>query len=279
MKPLNLAIPTGTGQHFLSANLVLNSQPVQTMAIVSQKPLPDIPETAQLTNLSVEARAHLFKFVRHALSEDVHPSFSGAQQEAWAMILANACIELSDCVANEEWLLGARKSRKDAPKVSPNDTKAKEKGNVGSAKGTNARGSKVQAQVESSEAQGQEETQSRTSSRSARTGHITDNPNLALNQLRALVSQPRSSSSPSSASHLLLSVAPFGCQTPTEDSGFDIVPVNPGCTFKADVFTLPDANFEALGVHKVIICGLDEWGGWYPSALLLFHLLMLLFYR
>lgn len=48
--------------------------------------------------------------------------------------------------------------------------------------------------------------------------------------------------------HLLLCVAPLGSRhpVPTEDSGFDLIPANIGCTFASGIFSPPDADSTTI---------------------------------
>jgi len=232
------------------------------MALIVQKPLPDIPELSRLTSLSVDARDHLAKFLRYLLAEEGQSSFSDSQREVWALALEGAHNEIGDCIGTAEWFVGAknrsrwRKSRKDEQESVKLD-----KGGAKSAKGKNGLAGKAQTQAGTSERKKQEMSQSHSSTRSTRTGNTVDNQGSTLDQLRVLVSKATPVPYPSPpAAHLLLSVAPRENQTPTEDSGFDIVPVNPGCVFKANAFLLPDASSEEQG--KSVLYGLDEWDGW-----------------
>jgi 1-phosphatidylinositol-3-phosphate 5-kinase len=85
---------------------------------------------------------------------------------------------------------------------------------------------------------------------------------LALQQIREIASQPTPSTSFPAAKHLLLCVAPLNSRSalPAEDSGFDLIPDNVGCTFTAGIFSLPEDNSHDANADN-IICGLNEWDG------------------
>ena len=86
------------------------------------KPLPDLPLSKSLkgtkhiqpsvnwATLSVDARAHLRKFILHALEEagDVVPD---DEREEWAGAVEHALTELGERILLGGWLVGIRRAR------------------------------------------------------------------------------------------------------------------------------------------------------------------------
>ena len=239
------------------------------MAATTQKPLPAIPEapvTSPYAVLTIEARAHLSKFIRHILAEDEQTSILDPQRDAWARVLEGALDELSESISKGDCLSRLKRarelmdSRRDSVKASQG-TEA-DKSSLASANGSKRRGHSVDDKH--SEHTGDSHLASTHSTKSAGSADRT----LALDQLRILLSQPASDSAAESsnhpASHLLLSVAAFKIASARDDNGVHVIAANPGCTFEAGKFILPSANTDESVGDGVVLFGIDEWDGQHP---------------
>ncbi|KAJ7078985.1 hypothetical protein C8R43DRAFT_910254 [Mycena crocata] len=184
---------------------------------------PTTPAVQNLTTLSIEARAHRGRFIRHILSDA-----ELEDGEGWACALEDALDGMSDAVARGKWLAGVKRGRRrrqiDAPRNSL-------------------------------------PTLSRThTDTSGDAESVTfPAPPDALTQLRELAGQSILPSRSPVPKHLLLCVAPLGSRIaaplPSEDSGFSIVPANVGCVFTPSVFAFPESDADSTS----ILYGLAEW--------------------
>ncbi|KAJ6632234.1 hypothetical protein B0H10DRAFT_2206622 [Mycena sp. CBHHK59/15] len=205
--------------------------------MANPKPLPAIPVVAtvpKLTTLSVEARGHRGRIIRHILSETQLDKDS----ELWASALEDALDELGDSVARGRWLAGVKRGRR--ARVGPHARKPMSR---------TATMSSYDGSVS--------EVSDPTSDHASFPSSPGDE---ALRQIRELAAKPTIPSSKPYPKHLLLCVAPLGSRIalPSEDSGFDIIPSNIGCTFKAAVFSLPADDSDE---PSSILYGLAEWDG------------------
>jgi hypothetical protein len=234
------------------------------MESTSQKPLPDLPDVSLVINLSIDARAHLSKFIRFGLAEESQSAFSDTQREAWALALESVHGELGDFIAAGDWMAGAKKRaqlkklQKDASEVGK---KKQDKGTAGQSKGKSPSNGKSEVKVAEPEHSEREDGRSRDNTQSTRSDNADDHLGRSLNELRGLLSKAASQPSATSATHVLLSVALRESGTPTEDSGFDVIPPNPSCQFKPDSFTLPQDGPGVKNLNRVVLYGLDEWEG------------------
>lgn len=203
--------------------------------MTDHKPLPAIPAVVtvpNLTTLSIEARGHRGRFIRHILADAELDDTA----EVWASALEDALDTLGDAVGRGRWLAGVKRGRRErvdhiAPARKP---------------------------------------MTRTDTMASQQSHVSEQPadsvvsfpqspdEEALRQIRELASQPMLPSPKLEPKHLLVCVAPLGSRVvvPNEDSGFDLIPANVGCVFKPGAFSLPEDNSDE---PLSILYGLAEW--------------------
>jgi 1-phosphatidylinositol-3-phosphate 5-kinase len=229
------------------------------MASTNHKPLPSIPRRAEvsqtLTNLTIEGREHLGRLILSALAEEDQPFLSDGGRESWAYALESALDVLSDNLARGGWLAGlkrarmARKAKRvDVSKKSGVNNVKKELEDAGKSSGKEKGGISEGAPLRHDK-----ELPKKPSSLA--TEQQADASDLALQQILDLAARPAIPTPKPSAKHLLLCLLPVQ----TEDSGFDLVPHDMGCTFSPGLFPLPDSDKAETG----ILFGLDEWDGLY----------------
>lgn len=75
------------------------------------KPLPAIPKLAiGATTLSVGARAHRSRLIRHILSQTQEPGIE-SRRDGWAYVLEEVLDDLGDAMARGEWFSGVKQRR------------------------------------------------------------------------------------------------------------------------------------------------------------------------
>ncbi|KAF7358551.1 hypothetical protein MVEN_00906500 [Mycena venus] len=213
-------------------------------AMADHKPLPAIPAIPQvayvpnLTTLSVDAREHRARFIRHILSE----SDLDDGEDSWAVALEDALDSLSDAVSRGRWLAGVKRghaTRRREPQQRPRQSLSR----------TDTMSSSASSALQS--IMSEETAESIVA--------FPQSPSVdALRQIRALAAQPAPPNSKPEPKHLLLCMAPLGSRIaiPNEDSSFDLIPANIGCVFKAAVFSLPEDDSDE---PSSILYGLAEW--------------------
>ncbi|KAF9456920.1 hypothetical protein BDZ94DRAFT_1326638 [Collybia nuda] len=203
--------------------------------MVDNKPLPPVP--INLTTLTIDARAHRARLIRHLLSEACDPGLE-SRREGWAAVLEEALDELGRRVSKDDWLNGIRKARQ-ARRV----TRQRQKGFGETAKLQDA------AQAKNAKRQGDEGVESIEPSKdgSFEVLPAVENPRQSLSKPTQLKNER----------HVLLCVTPLGSRlpVPSEDSGFDLVPANIGCTFASGTFSLQDTEYES----NTILYGNSQW--------------------
>lgn len=211
---------------------------------MDSKPLPAIPTSLQATKLSVGAREHRGRFIRHILTEGQASSL-----ENWACALEDSLDQLGDSIDRGGWLSGLKRARI-AGKGKFNAVKL-QKPSAEDAKVDTGKG-KGRLSVSGSFSS-HEQQDSMVSS----TEEVDKVPQI-LEQIRSLVSQPIIPSPTPTPKHLLLCLKPLGSRIalPAEDSGFDLIPANVGCMFTAGTFVLPEGPEDAAS-H--FLCGFNEW--------------------
>ncbi|KAJ7127895.1 hypothetical protein C8R44DRAFT_873667 [Mycena epipterygia] len=208
--------------------------------MANHKPLPAVPSVAtvaNLTTLSVEAREHRGRFIRHILS-DVE-----LDEELWATALEDALDALGDAVARGRWLAGVKRGRRAPVEQPPRKTISRTDTMASSLSDASSTVSDASKQTAESV------------SVSFPQGPVDD----ALRQIRELAAQPAIPNPKPEPRHLLLCAAPLGSRisVPNEDSGFDLIPANVGCVFKPGVFSLPED--DGSDEPSSILYGLAEW--------------------
>ncbi|KAI0354500.1 hypothetical protein OH77DRAFT_1426094 [Trametes cingulata] len=222
-----------------------------------EKPLPDIPSAsrgpriASNLTLTVEARAHLRRFVARALDEEQDVR----DRDTWAERIEAALDELGATVARGGWLAGLRRARyvrrrhhddEERRKAEERAKKEKEDEEKGKGKAPKGRSKMREIVLEDS--------------------HDEDAPtdeqrNTALDQLRGLAARPTLPTPKPSVKHLLLVVSGLTSQKaePVEDMGFRLVRPAIGCLFKASEFVLPKVAAPEDEADVAILYGLHEW--------------------
>ncbi|KAG5643166.1 hypothetical protein DXG03_001496 [Asterophora parasitica] len=169
--------------------------------MVDQKPLPALPVPAAL---AIDARQHRARLIRHFLSE-VHETGIESRQEGWASVFEEVLDQLGQNLSQNKWLEGVRKWREQQWEVKKRERVLLRRDIV-----------KAKARVEPG----------------------TPTVGSTVTSSKDLPPTPPSVSQKASAKHLLLCVAPPGRKIPSEDSGFDMVPANIGCTFLPGTYSL-----------------------------------------
>ncbi|KAK7007378.1 hypothetical protein R3P38DRAFT_3325358 [Favolaschia claudopus] len=217
--------------------------------MADHKPLPEIPippvvpvvaTPPNLTTLSVDAREHRARFIRHVLSEaEVDDG-----EDLWKATLEDALDSLSDAVTRGRWLAGLKRGH-----VTRRRDEEPQRSNL----------FLTRTDTMSSAA---------SSLRSIVSSPVAfpEDPTVeALRQIRDLASQPALPNPKTESKHLLLCLAPLGSRiaVPNEDSGFDLIPANVGCVFKPSVYSLPEDDSDE---PSSILYGLAEWDADTPDV-------------
>ncbi|KAF9445443.1 hypothetical protein P691DRAFT_710328 [Macrolepiota fuliginosa MF-IS2] len=184
------------------------------------KPLPALPNSSSLTSLTIDARAHRARLIRHFLAELPDPGIHN-RHEGWAYAIEDALDDLSTCLARGDWLAGIRRRRQSRHR----DTVL------------------AHSTLQPEPRPLKDTSKSRPQS-----------PNPSPNPLPPLaVPNPNQRQF-----HLLLCLAPSGTRAylPPGDHGFDIVPANIGCAFVSSKFLLPSDPDHA---ETAVLFGINEW--------------------
>ncbi|TFK51229.1 hypothetical protein OE88DRAFT_1799856 [Heliocybe sulcata] len=250
------------------------ASPAATTA--AQKPLPAIPSRRNvrpLTTLTVDADAHLRRFLDHAIREDSYLSRledADSRRELWAGAIAGALTDLGDRVDRGGWLAGIRRAwrTRRARQVEQRKKDEKERAEKAEAeeKATKEGDAKDQDKSRRSRKQSKETDKGlplppTPPSASQEKLQDTDRRALALKQLQELASKPVLPRPKPSSKYLLLTLVPYGMRPllPAEDMGFDLVPSNVGCIFSAEVFSLPSPASNTAADERHVLYGLEEW--------------------
>ncbi|EMD31168.1 hypothetical protein CERSUDRAFT_89288 [Gelatoporia subvermispora B] len=222
----------------------------------ADKPLPRIPHEQDLSVLTVDARAHIRRFILQALVEE-GDVISLEDRDAWGSTLEHALLKLGDSILRGRWLAGIRraqkirKEHKDAEEAGPaHEKKEKEKADEDKTKGPRSKHSEHRRADDS--ASDIPEKPPSTASPSWCAGQRRD---IALAQLRTLLARPLPRAVPV-AQHLLLTVTTHGSRPRggLEDAGFTFLRPALDCDFVAGELALPNGGAEAT-----VLYGLEEW--------------------
>ena len=85
---------------------------------------------------------------------------------------------------------------------------------------------------------------------------LPESPEEHLKKLRLLIARSGPPPTELRGGHLVLCVSPYQGPIPSEDSGFDVVPANIGCTFSEGSFSLQQDDSDAT-----LLYGLDGLRG------------------
>ncbi|KAF5320160.1 hypothetical protein D9611_010357 [Ephemerocybe angulata] len=188
--------------------------------MANHKPLPAIPthhdsEMSPTTALlSTDFRSHRSRLLHAAFSEI---EVAGGR-EGWIAAFEDVLDQLSACLSQGNWLRSAKR-RRDAKRAMKEQEERRDDGQD------------VQAKL----------------SENAPIAFPKDPE--TLEHIRRLASAPSPASSDSDIAHLLLCVTPHGNGNgplPAEDSGFDIVPANIGCSFATGKYILDNEGGNIL---------------------------------
>lgn len=237
------------------------------MSELYHKPLPAVPPSSTLSrashshdvHLTVEARAHLRRFIREALKEEGAVS-NDDRESRWVICIETALDELGGSIARGGWLAGlkrARRVRKQRAEERQDQSSREQAQKDEEERAKNRSTMKSRSKLK-------EEVVVAPSEKHSEDDLSEDQRNQALEQLRHLVAQPFLPTPKSSLNHLLLTVAGPGSHAtePSEDLGFSLVRSAVGCTFRLGEFSLPkSATATEAEAENTVLFGLDEWDG------------------
>ncbi|KAI0738229.1 hypothetical protein C8Q80DRAFT_1292532 [Daedaleopsis nitida] len=222
-----------------------------------EKPLPNLPSNSDTRarkvswnlTLTVNARAHLQRFIARALDEE--PDVR--DREAWAERLEASLDELGSSVSRGGWLAGFRRARHLRRRQYEEEEKrrAEERAKVEKEQEELARSSRAKGRSKLKQSVVDDK-------------HVEDSPNddrrnASLEQLRELTFKPYIPTPKPSVKHLVLSVVGAPSAEPTEDMGFKLVRSGVHCSFMTGEFVLPQAVSGHESIDGVILYGLDNW--------------------
>ncbi|RPD53925.1 hypothetical protein L226DRAFT_538834 [Lentinus tigrinus ALCF2SS1-7] len=220
-----------------------------------EKPLPSLPNSdgrsrkvAANLALTIEARAHLHRFISRALDEEGDLR----DRDTWAEKVETSLDELGAGLARGGWLPGLKRARcvrkrhhEDDEKRRTEEQAAKDKEAEEQARNRTAKGrSKLKESIVEDQ-------------------HVEDEPNdeqrsASLEQLRDAASKPFLPTPKPSIKHLLLTVTGTPASEPTEDMGFKLVRSAVHCSFKTGEFVVP-ISLSTETADATILYGLDDW--------------------
>jgi hypothetical protein len=185
------------------------------MTTEAGKPLPRIPkEVKPITALSLNARAHRANFLRWFLQNE-----GGVEEDymqEWINVFEDALDALGESVGQGKWLSSAWANKR-AAETQPDG------GNDDKGPATDER------------------------------RHVPDlASDGALQQIRARIASPLSSSAADGFKHLVLCLSGPGNLRDDEEGGFDFLASNIGCIFRSGHFNPNDSNVSFL-------YGIDTW--------------------
>ncbi|EIN06853.1 hypothetical protein PUNSTDRAFT_136681 [Punctularia strigosozonata HHB-11173 SS5] len=244
---------------------------------LERKPLPAIPappSKVQRTTatLTVEATAHLRKFITHALREHDQVLWSdggvGEEEEEeeeegdatmllWVDALEATLNELNARIVSGGWLAGVRRARnlrKERLRRERDEFVQVEKED-----GEGVSGAADEKRVAAGDGALDERDAKLSESQAEE-----DRTRLALEQLDELVSRPVVPTPTPTPKHLLLTVAPYAGQSVAirgEDDDFQFISSTVACKFTSGAFSLPvsfDRSIDAT-TGGAVLYGLREW--------------------
>ncbi len=209
--------------------------------MAAAKPLPQLPSSALIPRLTIEASEHLNNLVIHAVQQrGLHAS--------WVLPIQMVLESLATWMSQGEWLKGiyTERRRKHVKEREAILTESKP----------------LPKRSES--------TQSVTSAASQSTVMVelpgTDDSDVLIRRLFELISKTETEAA---SKHLLLTVA-APVYPPETDSPLRAVPTDPACTFHEGAFYLPyfkDTEGAEHGWGGTILCGLDSMFDIFSSLL------------
>ncbi|KAI1793643.1 hypothetical protein LXA43DRAFT_198769 [Ganoderma leucocontextum] len=223
-----------------------------------EKPLPDLPAgnvaaSRRRSNLAltVEARAHLHRFVLRALEEESDVRDKGM----WAERVGAALNELGAAVEHGGWLAGLRRARYVRKRLHDEEEKRR-----------------VEEHTRKDKEE-EERARDRTAKRRSKLKEavtvedepVDDEPNVealvtSLEQLREAALRPAVSTAKPSLKHLVLMVSGVPSSEPSEDMGFKLIrSTTLHCSFNPGEFAFPKTVSGEDVTEPVVLYGLHEW--------------------
>lgn len=224
----------------------------------ADKPLPTPPTSRpsgrDLARLSVESRAHLRLFIKHALAEE---NVEGAS--SWAKPLELALRELCDAMVRGAWLVGLKEARKAEQNRRWLEEKEERERKQGETDTTAKEGDKAKGRGRDKDKGCYEGVWTQTPDASER--FHDERTRRALVQISRSMSEANTPRTGLVPAHLLITLSPKNAILPPRDNVFDEVPSNKMCLFTADKYLLPSAEEWKRGAGGIVLYGLDEWDG------------------
>lgn len=225
-----------------------------------EKPLPEIPSgsrganrTAPNLTLTIEARAHLHRFIARALDEE----HDVRDRETWAERIESSLDELGASISRGGWLAGLRRARyvrkryhDDVEKQRAEERAKKEKEEEEKAKNKTTKGRSKMREIVLDDGRAEDEP-------------TDEERNTAFDQLRDVACKPSIPTPKPTLKHLLLTVSGLNSQAaePSEDMGFRLVRSAVGCSFRAGEFVFPRVAAPEDEADAAVLYGLREWHG------------------
>jgi 1-phosphatidylinositol-3-phosphate 5-kinase len=208
----------------------------------TKKPLPALPQQSNVCALSVDARTHRARLIRHFFAE-IADSETLARPDGWISAIEEALDALSQCLVSGEWLKGIRQRREAAHRAQLSSTLQTDKDKEFSRAQSPSPSKTPQAPVEPEKTKIQE----------------------LLKQLRGHIVHSTGPTSDNSPFHLLLCLAPCGVRVhdPVPTDGPVSATASIGCSFVPSKFLLPPGDTEST--ETSVLYGLHEWDRQYPS--------------
>ena len=209
--------------------------------MVDVKTLPPLP-IENPSNLSVDARSHRLRLIRHLLS-DAHDTAIDKRRDAWTAAFEDVLDDFGSCLHSEDWLSAFKKSS-ELRRIAWQKQHAELERKIREQAAKHRRLVKAM-QMTTGDDNGRKEV-GKKSAQGAESLHKDEEPSQSH---KPPTSQIRSEKC------LFLSVAPLGARfpLPSEDSGFILVPSDVGCVFVPGTFTLPDAQ------EVKVLYGSNDW--------------------
>lgn len=232
---------------------------------LADKPLPTPPTRQlngnwkELARLSVESRAHLRLFIKHALAEENVESAS-----SWAKGIELALYELCDAMVRGAWLAGLKEARKAEQnrrwleEKEERETKQLEGGGYATIKGSEKWKEKT---PKLASCEGRNQTPD--------VGELSEDERrrMALAQMSKAITTHKTPSPRTKPSHLLLTLSPRNAILPAQNNAHDIQPTKTMCLFTVDKYMLPSTDDCKHDTGGIVLYGLDEWDGEHVTLL------------
>lgn len=257
--------------------------------MANNKPLPQPPRRSTETSstdilgptlLSTDGRLHRSRLIRH-IFDDIEDQGIQTKKEAWLLSFEEALDELGLAIITGGWISGLRRGRLAQDKArqsrlqripgTPGNLETNGEANVIEGFVDNQLPQKptplerlrqlVSRQPSSKDSTSSTSSPSPVDAEGSPQGEPHTDLKLVSGARESVAGRqdqlPTPSAKPPTPLHLLLCVSSHGYRRPIplEDSGFDIIPANIGCSFASGVYTLQNDD------GSNILFGLHEWEG------------------